>query len=239
MRVFNYSFLNNGLLPANLVNLTSSIVSLKTIAGVRKDEYVQIFTELESIAKVQSVKSSNAIEGIVTSDERIQAIVNQNSAPLNHNEAEIAGYRDALNTIHLSYEHIDFRQSDILRLHEMMMSIAGYEYGGQYKTDDNVILEVDAAGQQRVRFRPTPAEETPQAMEQLELAYMAARSDSSINQLLLTRKERMALGANFNADVLLCGTRVNHIAACAGNGRFLIVRMYILHICHLFRLICG
>lgn len=61
----------------------------------------------------------------------------------------------------------------------------GYEYGGQYKTDDNVILEVDAAGQQRVRFRPTPAEETPQAMEQLELAYMAARSDSSINQLLL------------------------------------------------------
>lgn len=185
MRVFNYSFLNNGLLPANLVNLTSSIVSLKTMAGVRKDEYAQIFTELESIAKVQSVKSSNAIEGIVTSDERIHAIVNQNSTPLNHNEAEIAGYRDALNTIHLSYEHIDFRQSDILRLHEMMMSIAGYEYGGQYKTDDNVILEVDAVGQQRVRFRPTPAEETPQAMEQLELAYMAARSDSNINQLLL------------------------------------------------------
>ena len=131
MRVFNYSFLNNGLLPANLVNLTSSIVSLKTMAGVRKDEYAQVFTELESIAKVQSVKSSNAIEGIVTSDERIHAIVNQNSTPLNHNEAEIAGYRDALNTIHLSYEHIDFRQSDILRLHEMMMSIAGYEYGGR------------------------------------------------------------------------------------------------------------
>ena len=74
MRVFNYSFLNNALLPANLVNLTSSIVALKTMAGVRKDEYAQVFTELESIAKVQSVKSSNAIEGIVTSDERIHAI---------------------------------------------------------------------------------------------------------------------------------------------------------------------
>lgn len=185
MKVFDYSFLNNGLLPASLVNLTSSIASLKTMAGVRKDEYAQVFAELESIAKVQSVKSSNAIEGIVTSDERIHAIVNQNSAPLNHNEAEIAGYRDALNAIHLGYEHLDFRQSDILRLHEMMMSIAGYEYGGQYKTDDNVILEVDAHGQQRVRFRPTPAAETPQAMEQLELAYMAARSDANINQLLL------------------------------------------------------
>lgn len=185
MRTFDYSFLNNGLLPANLINLTSSIASLKTMAGVRKDEYTRIFTELENIAKVQSVKSSNAIEGIVTSDDRINAIVNQNSAPLNHNEAEIAGYRDALNAIHTDYVHMDFRQSDILRLHEMMMAIAGYEYGGQYKSDDNVILEVDTDGKRRVRFRPSSAADTPYDMEQLELAYLAARSDANINQLLL------------------------------------------------------
>ena len=64
-------------------------------------------------------------------------------------------------------------------------------------------------------------------------------ASTGVNKFLFAREVRMALGANFNADVLLCGTRVNHIAACAGNGRFLIVRMYILHICHLFRLICG
>lgn len=63
---FDYSFLNNGLLPANLVNLTSSIYSLKTAAGMRKDEYLKVFTELEAIARVQSVKSSNEIEGIIT-----------------------------------------------------------------------------------------------------------------------------------------------------------------------------
>ena len=185
MRRFDYSFLNNGLLPANLVNLTSSIASLKTMAGVRKEEFARAFTELEAVAKIQSIKSSNAIEGIVTSDERIVAIVNQNSAPLNHNEAEIAGYRDALNAIHTDHAHIDFRQRDILRLHEMMMAIAGYEYAGQYKTDDNVILEVDANGNRKVRFRPTPADETAEAMEQLELAYMDARDDANINQLLL------------------------------------------------------
>lgn len=185
MRIFDYSFLNNGLVPASLVNLTSNISALKTMARIRKEECAQVFTELEVVAKVQSIKSSNAIEGIVTSDERIAAIVNQNSAPLNHNEAEIAGYRDALNEIHLGFEYMDFRERDILRLHEMMMSPAGYEYGGQYKTDDNVILEVDSDGNRRVRFRPTPAEETPKAMEQLELAYMEARSDAGINQLLL------------------------------------------------------
>ena len=114
VRRFDYSFLNNGLIPVNFVNLAASIASLKTMAGIRKGENVRIFTELEAIAKVQSVKSSNAIEGIITSDERIAAIVNQKSAPLNHNEAEIAGYRDALNEIHLGYEHINFRQRDIL-----------------------------------------------------------------------------------------------------------------------------
>ncbi|MCD8021448.1 MAG: Fic family protein [Lachnospiraceae bacterium] len=185
MRKFDYSFLNNGLLPANMVTLTANIASLKTMAGVRKEAYGNVFTELEAVAKIQSIKSSNAIEGIVTSDERIAAIVNQNSAPLNHDEAEIAGYRDALNAIHIGHDYLDFRQSDILRLHEMMMSIAGYEYGGQYKTDDNVILEIDKNGNRKVRFRPVSARETPLAMEQLELAYMDARNDANINQLLL------------------------------------------------------
>ena len=119
MQKFDYSFLNNGLLPAGLVNLTASIASLKTMAGVRKDDYAYVFTELEAIAKIQFIKSSNAIEGIVTTDDRIAAIASGSSAPLNHNEAEIAGYRDALNEIHLGYEHIDFRERDILRLHEI------------------------------------------------------------------------------------------------------------------------
>lgn len=185
MRKFDYSFLNNGLLPASLVNLTASISELKTMSGVRKEEYTQIFSQLESIAKVQSVKSSNAIEGIVTSDERIAAIVNQNSSPLNHNEAEIAGYRDALNEIHSGYEYIDFRERDILRLHEIMMSPSGYGYSGKYKTSDNVILEIDSDGNRHVRFRPTPASETQLAMEQLELAFVEAENDSNINQLLL------------------------------------------------------
>ena len=185
MRKFDYSFLKRISVPADIMNYATSIYEMKAKAELRRSDFAEVFSAMESVAKIQSVKSSNAIEGIVTSDERIAAIVNQNSAPLNHNEAEIAGYRDALNEIHLGYEHIDFRQSDILRLHEMMMGFAGYEYGGQYKTDDNVILEIDADGNRRVRFRPTPASETPKAMEQLELAYLEARSDANINQLLL------------------------------------------------------
>lgn len=185
MRKFDYSFLDNGLLPAKLVNISGSIYSLRSDASIRKSENTKVFTELEKIAKVQSVKSSNAIEGIITSDQRISEIVNQSSAPLNHDEAEIAGYRDALNRIHTDYNNISFNVKDILGLHEIMMTLSGDDLAGQYKQNDNVIVEVDSNGQRKVRFRPTPATETAEAMEQLELAYLDACSNSNINQLLL------------------------------------------------------
>lgn len=125
MRRFDYSFLDSGMLPAKLVGITGNIYSLRTAASVRKEDHAQVFTELEEIAKIQSVKSSNAIEGIVTSDQRIAAIVRQSSAPRNHDEAEIAGYRDALNRIHTGYEHLRFSERTILLLHEVMMTPAG------------------------------------------------------------------------------------------------------------------
>lgn len=184
MRSFDYSFLENGMLPAGLVNIVSAIVELRAREEERKENYPDIFTRLESIAKVQSVKGSNEIEGIVTSEQRINEIVNQNSAPLNHNEMEIAGYRDALSLVHREFLSLDIREHDILRLHEIMLSYAPMS-GGKYKESDNVIMETGASGMRRIRFAPTTAAETAAAMEQLILAYMDARSNYNINQLLL------------------------------------------------------
>ena len=183
MKKFDYSFLDNGLLPANLINRT--IYSLKAGAKIRQDEYEKTFTELEKIAIVQSVKSSNAIEGIITSDERIKEIVNQNSKPLNHNEKEIAGYRDVLNEIHLHYEDIEFNEDTILKLHEIMMSYTGVEDAGKYKVNQNYVIEEDTQGNRKVRFKPLEPKETPIAMEQLVLAYNDACNNININQLLL------------------------------------------------------
>ena len=184
MRKFDYSLLEKGLLPAGLVNVVSAIAELRARESQMKGHYPDVFTRLESMAKVQSVKGSNAIEGIITTDQRVNEIVNQNSAPLNHNEMEIAGYRDALNLIHENHDSLDIRERDILRIHEIMLSYAPVR-GGVYKQSDNIIMEADAAGQRRVRFAPTPANETSAAMEQLILAFTDARSNYSVNQLLL------------------------------------------------------
>jgi Fic family protein len=184
LRRFDYSFLEHGMLPAGLVNTVSAISELKERASERKEGFREVFARLETIARIQSVKGSNEIEGIVTTDRRINEIVLQNSAPLNHNEAEIAGYRDALTLIHENHASLDIRESDILRLHEIMLSYLT-DAGGRYKERDNVIIDIDATGMRSVRFTPVPASETPKAMEQLVLAYMDARSNYKINQLLL------------------------------------------------------
>ena len=184
MRFFDYSFLERGKLPAGLVSLVGAISELRERENMLKASYPDAFTRLESIAKVQSVKGSNEIEGIVTSERRINEIVNKNSAPLNHNEAEIAGYRDALALVHSDCAALDVRERDILRLHQLMLSYSP-NGGGRYKDADNVIMEIDARGRRRVRFAPVPASETAETMEQLILAYMDARDNFAVNRLLL------------------------------------------------------
>ena len=185
MHIFDYSFLKNDLLPAQLVNITSNITALKTMAEFRQRDNHAIFRKLETIAKIESIKASNAIEGIVTTDERLQALVNMDSAPLNHTEAEIAGYRNVLNEIHTNFAEHDFRESDIQSFHAQMMRLAEPRATGTYKTDDNVIAERLPDGRRIVRFQPASAADTPELMRQLVLAYMDARDDTAINKLLL------------------------------------------------------
>lgn len=75
------------------------------------------------------------IRKFIRTDARIKEIVDGNSAPLNHSEREIAGYRDALDEIHTSHEQMPFSENLILHIHEVMTGIAGYDLSGKYKEE--------------------------------------------------------------------------------------------------------
>lgn len=185
MRRFDYSFLKEGNIPARLVNVLAIIYSLRERNVGRLAAYPKIYEGLEGVARFQSVKSSNAIEGIATTDKRMKSLLEESSQPLTHDEMEIAGYRDALSQVHSDHRRLDFVESDILFLHRTIYSRSGDELAGKYKTSNNLIVEVDHQGRRKVRFIPCSAEETPKAMEQLSLAYISSRSESGINNLLL------------------------------------------------------
>ena len=185
MKIFDYSFLKDKPIPANTVNLLTTVEKLTIDRRTLIESYPKLFEELTKIAIVQSIISSNAIEGIVTTDERIKDLLSGSVSPINHNENEILGYKDVIDLIHHNCDEYEFTEEQILAFHQLLLSYERPSYAGKYKTSDNVILEIAKNGTRSIRFRPTPAKETQTAMEQMILAYMDARDDSSVNQLLL------------------------------------------------------
>ncbi len=185
MRIFDYSFLSNINIDSSILRTTNTIHSIRADAENKKKTHGAIFDGLIATAKVQSVKASNAIEGIVSTDKRITAIVQQNSEPLSHDEKEIAGYRDALKIVHENHDIIHFVEKDILSLHSLLLSYAESPHRGKYKQKDNMIIAINEYGEKSVRFRPLSAYETKQAMEQLVLAYVDASHNVAISPLLL------------------------------------------------------
>ena len=52
MHIFDYTFLDEGVLPAELVNLTSAISALNVISEERRGRNTTVYTELEKIARI-------------------------------------------------------------------------------------------------------------------------------------------------------------------------------------------
>ncbi|WP_251178068.1 hypothetical protein [Adlercreutzia agrestimuris] len=111
--------------PLNL--LTPDIV--KKIATLREYKGKQVLylearpdvlEKLCTSAKIRSADASNRIEGISTTDKRLNELMAKKSEPTSRAEREIAGYRDVLALIHESYEHMQLTPNVILQMHAML-----------------------------------------------------------------------------------------------------------------------
>jgi Fic family protein len=106
MRAFRYSEIKNRLWDSDILGLIAAIYKEAGKQELYLKQQPEKLEKLVEIAKVQSTESSNAIEGIVTTNTRIRQIVEDKTAPKNRDEQEIAGYRDVLNIIHESFDAI-------------------------------------------------------------------------------------------------------------------------------------
>lgn len=185
MRVFDYKKEYQKLLSADIVSLLTAIHEYKGKQFQIANENADVLTQLVEIAKIQSTDASNKIEGISTSDDRLQKIVKEKTRPKTRSEKEIAGYRDVLSTIHESYDYIPPRSSLILQLHRDLYKFTGSSVGGNYKNSNNVIAEEQADGTKTVRFQPVPAWETPEYVNAICAAYDNALHDGEIDALAL------------------------------------------------------
>ncbi len=185
MRSFDYKEEWKKLLTPEIVTYLTQIHEFKGEQTLFIEAKADTLSQLVDIAKIQSTEASNKIEGIYTSDERLKALVKDSTRPRTRDEREIAGYRDVLNTIHENHDYIPPKPSIILQLHRDLYKFEGMDIGGRYKTSDNIIEEQDAEGNKSVRFRPMPAWETPEAIEELCQSYDEALNSGNIDALIL------------------------------------------------------
>lgn len=185
MHTFDYKESPKNLLTPEIVNMLSSLHEFRGKQELYIEAESDILTALLNIAKIQSTKASNKIEGIYTSDERLEALVMEKAEPQNRSEEEIAGYREVLATVHDSYEYIFIRPNNILQLHRDLYGFSSSDTGGRFKNTDNVIAESGKDGKQRVRFAPVPAFQTAEAMEALCSEFNSAIDRSEYDPLLL------------------------------------------------------
>ena len=174
MRSLTHNFLNSlQLTPIHAASIRR-IGECKGRQDLFRRQTPEILQTLQTRARIESTESSNRLEGVLARKGRVEDLVLNDDRPQDRSEQEIAGYRDALALIHESAEHMPFSVNVIKQLHQMVYSYLP-EDGGNWKPTQNDIVERDADGNVvRVRFRPMSPVETPQAMEDLEEAYLRA-----------------------------------------------------------------
>lgn len=99
-------------------------------------------------------------------------------------EEDLAGYRKALDWIFTRKRPVVIQPRVIRHLHALAQRGSSGD-AGEWKRRDNEIIEVLPSGERRVRFRSTPAKETPNAMDLLCRNNRATCEDERIHPLLV------------------------------------------------------
>ena len=185
MRTFNYKYLENKTWDNEITGLLSFIHEERGKQALYLKQKPTELEKLVEIAKIQSTEASNAIEGIRTTDTRLKQLMSDKTTPRSRDEKEIAGYRDALNIVHESFDYIPLRVNYILQLHQILLSHTESSFGGQFKNVQNYISATNQAGETFNLFTPLDPFETPMAMEQLCDEYNRIIGEGKVDPLLV------------------------------------------------------
>lgn len=163
-------------LPLGTVWLLTDIAEAKGRQDLHTQRPPEALTALRENTLVQSVESSNRIEGVTVAPDRLRPLVLENARPRDRSEEEIQGYRRALELIHGQAPDLAITPDLLQRLHALIQEGSGD--AGQWKRVDNEIIELREGAPPLVRFRPVGVAETPAAVEELCLLYRHAVNQS-------------------------------------------------------------
>ena len=178
--------------PGRLEEMTVSMATVRSIGllGEYKGQQhlferqsPQILSALRDAARVQSIESSNRIEGVTAAQGRVAQLAAERSLPADRSEQEIAGYRDVLATVHANALGMEVSAATVLQLHRDLFQFTATP-GGAWKRTDNDIVDVLADGTHRVRFSPVDPGSVEEAITDLAFGYRRTSLEGRVHPLV-------------------------------------------------------
>ena len=145
---------------------------------------------LRRVATIESVGSSNRIEGNLLSDKDVERLLEHLSIRpfATRDEQEVVGYAETMEQVFRSWKYISLTENHIRQLHRDLLRYSDKDerHRGEYKTLSNHMAAFDANGRQTgIVFETADPFETPRRMEELVRWANAALDGKSLHRLLV------------------------------------------------------
>lgn len=170
--------------PGDIVSLLRRIDLAAGAEARHRDQLPQLLGVLQEQARIESVTASSAIEGVHVANARVPNLVSGNPQRVrDRNEAEFAGYSAALDYLN-QQDPGELTVGLVVHLHRLLFSFTDGR-GGNFKVEDNLVIDRHPDGSTSTRFTPIGWQETPFYMGELVARTNAALSDSMTHPLLV------------------------------------------------------
>ncbi|MDR2716491.1 MAG: Fic family protein [Treponema sp.] len=127
---------------------------------------------LKKVATIESIGSSNRIEGNKLSDAEVEDFLSHidKKSFKSRDEEEVAGYAEIMNIIFDNYSVIPLSENYIKQLHQILLKYVGKDkrHRGEYKKLSNTVAAYDEKGKEiGIVFETASPFDTPILMEEL------------------------------------------------------------------------
>jgi len=174
-----------GGMPADIGVLLRQVDVASGRQELYEDQLPELLRGLAEQTRVESIRASNAIEGVEVDPDRAEKLAQAERPRLrNRNEKEFAGYADAIDALMRDDALQPITAARLLIFHSQIFKHTRAR-GGYLKTEDNVIAGRDQHGRRYVIFEPPPWQQTEGLLLSLCGSYEYALDNEVAHPLVL------------------------------------------------------
>jgi Fic family protein len=182
MMTFRERRLQELVLPPGLIRLMLEIAESKGRQQLYEKQAPRLLRALRAAALHQSVECSTRMDGVSIPPERLLPLIARNVKVQSQTESEVRGYALALKLISAEATSLQVTADFLSRLHWIILE--GAADAGQWKVEENDIIEFRANELPEIVFQPVPITEIPRAIDELFNSYNAVVNQQDVHPLL-------------------------------------------------------